>query len=130
MFVLIVKNKKTGLRSAICRPCNREYQREHYLKNKDYYIEKSRVKKQEQVSNLKKIRMEYLRDHPCVECGESDPVVLEFDHLDRNTKTYSVCKIIKDGLGVDTLLAEIKKCQVLCCNCHRRRTCRQLGWEQ
>jgi hypothetical protein len=58
-------------------------------------------------------------DHPCIECGEDDPVVLEFDHL--GGKLFDVGRAISDR-SWDSILEEIAKCEVVCANCHRRRT--------
>ena len=69
----------------------------------------------------------YLTTHPCVHCGETDPIVLEFDHLDQATKTANIARMVSQGLGTAKIQAEIDKCQVLCCNCHRRRTVLQMG---
>jgi acetate kinase len=69
----------------------------------------------------------YLLDHPCVTCGENDPIVLEFDHIDQSTKTDEVCNMVKQSSAIETIANEISKCRVLCCNCHRRHTYHQLG---
>jgi hypothetical protein len=64
----------------------------------------------------------YLATHPCVDCGEADPVVLEFDHV-RGEKRMDVGRMATSvGVGLVTLQAEIDKCEVRCANCHRRKT--------
>lgn len=74
-----------------------------------------REKKQEYVRT-------YLEAHPCVDCGEADPIVLEFDHRDQSTKLHNVANLIT-GMGkMAILITEIEKCDVVCANCHRRRT--------
>jgi len=67
----------------------------------------------------------YLRDHPCVDCGISDPLVLEFDHVS-GMKRASVSQLTRQALPTKTIDEEIGKCQVRCANCHRRRTA--LSW--
>ena len=69
--------------------------------------------------------MDYLRLHPCVDCGESDIVVLEFDHL--RDKTRNVSYLIGTG-EIPRIKEEIAKCDVVCANCHRRRTSERGGW--
>lgn len=66
----------------------------------------------------------YLRNHPCVDCGESDRVVLEFDHV-RGKKVRDVTKMCHDGYALESIKLEIEKCEVRCANCHRRVTHRR-----
>lgn len=49
--------------------------------------------------------------------------MLEFDHLRDKTKT--IAQLAHEGARVEVLAAEIAKCEVVCCNCHRRRTGRR-----
>ncbi len=65
----------------------------------------------------------YLAEHPCVDCGEADIVVLEFDHV-RGTKKRALSVLVKHASSLDVLRAEIAKCDVRCANCHRRQTAR------
>lgn len=69
---------------------------------------------------------EYLTTHPCVDCGERDPVVLEFDHRDPASKSGDVGRLVHSGKRA-VVQAEIEKCDVRCGNCHRIRTAKQFG---
>ena len=71
--------------------------------------------------------VEYLSNHPCEDCGEKDPLVLEFDHLDPTTKLYSISKILATIRPMPILLEEMEKCRILCSNCHQRRTQKQFN---
>jgi len=62
----------------------------------------------------------YLSAHPCCDCGESDSSILEFDHLE--TKNAEMAVLRKDGFSVKALESEMELCEVVCVNCHRRRT--------
>jgi hypothetical protein len=53
-------------------------------------------------------------------------IVLEFDHL--SNKTYNVSSLII-GRSISTIEREIEKCQVLCSNCHRRKTAIEQNWK-
>ena len=64
---------------------------------------------------------EYLLTHPCVDCGVTDLVVLEFDHV-RGVKVGDVSALVTSGYPWTKIEAEIAKCDVRCANCHRRVT--------
>lgn len=63
--------------------------------------------------------LSYLAAHPCVDCGEDDPVVLEFDHV-QTDKVASISDLVHKGYKLELIVAEIEKCEVRCANCHRR----------
>lgn len=71
--------------------------------------------------------IQYLKDNPCVDCGESDLVVLEFDHREPSEKSAQIGNVL-GSWSWERLMTEIVKCDVRCANCHRRRTSRQRGW--
>ncbi len=52
------------------------------------------------------------------------PLVLEFDHL-RN-KAFNIGEGFAERVW-KTILEEIEKCEVVCANCHRRRTALRRG---
>ena len=70
---------------------------------------------------------EYLRQHRCVDCGESDLRVLEFDHV-RGKKERNISNLVREGWAWQRIASEIAKCDVRCANCHRRKTVEQFGW--
>jgi hypothetical protein len=57
----------------------------------------------------------------CYECGERDPAVLDFHHRDHSTKLFSIGDSSKtSSTGIERIMAEVEKCNVVCANCHRR----------
>jgi hypothetical protein len=63
---------------------------------------------------------------PCADCGSFYPaVVMDFDHLPGSTKVGTIGSL-KHRLGMDGLLEEISKCEIVCSNCHRIRTLARL----
>lgn len=119
------KSRKDGFNHS-CKSCKKTHQRNWY--NKACGEQKKRVAKRnrEVKTSLIKTLFEYLKEHPCVKCGEADTVVLEFDHL--RDKTCEVSKLIARAYSWERILEEIAKCQVLCANCHRRKTATDQNW--
>jgi Zn finger protein HypA/HybF involved in hydrogenase expression len=115
-------------RSAMCKPCHREYTREHYRNNKQAYGDKARRSALKYDKKYREIVLNHLLTHPCVDCGEDDPVVLEFDHIDPSTKNFTISEATKNQIAIDKLILEISKCEIRCANCHRRRTAHQFNW--
>ena len=113
---------------GFCKPCRRAYDRAWYHKNRESY----RAKRNGQRKALRyalydKLR-EYCKTRPCADCGEDDYIVLEFDHIDRATKKDSISNMVTNQSSWKKIQEELKKCRVLCCNCHRRRTAKQFDW--
>lgn len=69
---------------------------------------------------------DYLSNNPCVDCGEDNPILLEFDHRDPSTKSFNLAS--GKSFAFDKILKEIDKCDVVCANCHRKRTSIQQNW--
>lgn len=115
------RNKTKGARHSYCLTCGRGASKNHYLKNEQYYVRKAHVRRKELSDELNGKLYEYLEMHPCVDCGEDDPVVLEFDHV-RDEKSYNVSAMGYLFTSWNSLLREIAKCEVRCANCHRRKT--------
>ena len=117
---------KTGKRQSHCRKCHAAYRREHYLRTKPTYIQNERVRMRERRRQNRILLYEYLLGHPCVDCGELDPVVLDFDHRDPTVKRDEVSKLAARQAW-STVLQEIAQCVVRCASCHRKRTASSTG---
>lgn len=121
-----IKDASRGTRRSYCRPCCREYGKEHYRRNTASYRDRARAQRSVDRPRNREFIAVYLSAHPCVDCGEADPVVLEFDHRDPDSKLTEVGHLIHSG-QVAVLRSEIEKCDVRCGNCHRIRTAIQFG---
>lgn len=104
----------------------KEYKHQHYVNNKDVYKERAVLNKREQRRKAAQFVWDFLLEHPCIDCGEKDPIVLEFDHIGDKYKTIS--KMISNSSSLNSIKKEMEKCEVRCANCHRRKTATQLGW--
>lgn len=120
------RNKAKGTRTSWCKTCMKAYDRENNQRP-----ERAAQKRQNTKNSIERARkyvFDYLAEHPCEDCGEDDPVVLQFDHIDPSTKTGNIADWVAQGHGVDKIAREITKCSVRCANCHLRRTAEQFGW--
>lgn len=106
-----------------------EYHRNWYHENKDRIRDRKNRLSSERRKSLLVRAFEYKASHGCADCGEDDPVVLDFDHDDVESKTKAISDMIRCGNSWKNILSEIKKCTVRCANCHRRRTAKQFGWD-
>ena len=103
-----------------------EYQKRWYEKNKGRHIAAVSARNERVRKGVEILLFEHLSSHPCVDCGERDPVVLEFDHV-HGEKAYDVGLLLSRRYPWATVQAEISKCEVRCANCHRRKTARDYG---
>ena len=66
----------------------------------------------------------------CQLCGYKKHFsALEFDHTDRSSKIKAVSMLIKENNSWKMVKEEIKKCMLLCSNCHRLKTYENRDWE-
>ena len=120
------KTRSDGLQT-FCRDCNKEKSKKYYKLNKEYHKEQILKNKERYISVAKEFIFEYLKEHPCVDCNEKDPIVLEFDHI-TNDKYKDISDMVHNGTSIVAIKVEIEKCEVRCANCHRRKTAKQFGW--
>lgn len=105
-----------------CRPCKQTYDREYYGRKKAHIAPKKDANTKRYRARNRKWLIEYLQTHPCVDCGESDIVVLDFDHV-RGTKIMCVSEMaVKRTASLKNVQDEVAKCEVRCANDHRRIT--------
>lgn len=106
--------KKDGLHHS-CKQCKKLSQAKWYKDHKEAHV--SRVAKN-RLEAILQIRDK--KDVPCQDCGIKYPYyVMDFDHI--SDKTFSVAAGVR-LYGIKKILEEIKKCEVVCTNCHRQRT--------
>ncbi len=92
----------------------REYAARHYRKNREAVIAAAQADK----ARRKKLWSEYKATLSCAKCGFSHPAALDFHHKDPATKEHSVHYLTAQRRYAKAR-EEVKKCIVLCANCHR-----------
>lgn len=103
--------------------------RRHYDRNKDAMKARAKAWTAKNRVAVRRWVDHYLSTTPCVDCGEDDREVLEFDHRDPSAKHFTIGDSKnRMSLSLPRIQAEIAKCDVRCANCHRRRTRRQ--WKE
>jgi hypothetical protein len=107
-----------------CRSCFAAY----FRARGDLHRRQSNAAKIVRTQALREHVLDYLRQTPCVDCGERDPIVLEFDHV--GEKAASISELLSDGASMKAVDAEIARCEVVCANCHRRRTAIRGRWRR
>lgn len=64
---------------------------------------------------------DYLLANPCVDCQETNPIVLQFDHV-TGKKTAKISTLVNRNISIEKLKLEISQCEVRCSNCHAYKT--------
>ncbi|HTJ26637.1 MAG TPA: hypothetical protein VMA36_10785 [Candidatus Limnocylindria bacterium] len=120
-----MRDKRTGRKHTVCIGCRRAYCRAYHYRDPDAYNARRRALLAQRRARNRALVEAYLASHPCTDCGTTEPLVMEFDHV-RGTKIREVSSLVRDGATVERLRAEIEKCEVRCANCHRKKTARDL----
>ncbi|MBM7505560.1 hypothetical protein ACFPER_00485 [Agromyces aurantiacus] len=114
-------NRRSRSRDGLqpfCRECNRENARAYYARNREAHVRRIVASKGERRARALELVGRHLITHPCVDCGEDDIRVLDFDHRDSAEKGAEVMKLAQDGHALQRIAAEVAKCDVRCRNCH------------
>ena len=90
---------------------------EHYMRNRQRYIADAKERRLSFFYFLRWIK----EGQPCHDCGVVyNPWQMHFDHTD-DDKIANVSALATKG-NIDKLIEEIKKCDLVCANCHANRT--------
>lgn len=94
----------------------RAYSKQHYKKYKQKYLQSNYRRREELRNYIRCIKA----DTPCTDCSEQYPhYVMDFDHL--RDKEGLIAHFVNYN-NKKALDAELKKCEVVCANCHRERS--------
>ena len=94
------RDKSAGTRRADCKECHSKYVKIQYQKRKQI------------VQDIKS-------NCACAKCGETRGYVLDYHHVDPNEKDNTIARLTSNSTKIENVLEEVKKCIVLCANCHR-----------
>ncbi len=108
------KNKVKGVRSTVCSECQKEYKKKHYYNNKEEHYKRNK-KTEQKIKDY----IDTIKKSGCSKCSEIDSVCMDFHHIDPTLKDRNVSEMYKYG-SLNKVKLEIKKCILLCANCHRK----------
>ncbi len=101
-----------------CKICIRTKNKTNYQNNPEKYLSRAkenRIEKRKWYNEVKSTLK-------CEKCGENHISTLDFHHIDPKKKEFPISRVY---FSKEKILEEIKKCIVLCSNCHRK-----LHWDE
>lgn len=83
--------------------------------------EKTRARTRDKRNKIRRFLQEYKQSNPCADCKENYPYwMMDFDHL--GDKDFTISNFSGTIESMEKIIDEVKKCEVVCSNCHRNRT--------
>lgn len=99
----------------------RAYRRKHYRKYKIQRLANNKARRLHLQDNVN-----ILKSSACMDCHERfNPICMEYDHREPKLKRLSIATMVAQCYNLKEILKEIKKCDLVCSNCHALRTWRQ-----
>ncbi len=98
----------------------RSYGRGYRQRNRQYLLTKHAEKNKNLRERQRQWLIEYRKSLACARCGENHPATLQFHHRNREEKEFEIALCTAFGFSRARLLAETKKCDVVCANCHAK----------
>ena len=115
------RNKAHTRRQSYCRECGNQAWREWYRSepNRKRHLEQLSRRRIRRIERNRRL-VRWLKSAPCTDCqGVYPSHVMDFDHIE--SKSREIPYLVYSS-STETLIEELKKCQVVCANCHRQRT--------
>ena len=120
------RSRPDGL-DTYCKECRRNLDRDRYQRSdkRRRYLAESNSKQRDK---NQRFVTRYLRNKQCIECGFDNSIALDFDHVNPDQKTLAVSEMANTSYSIQRIKQEIRKCRILCSNCHRIHTYTQMGY--
>jgi hypothetical protein len=124
------ENKKTCSKCRVTKPLSEFYQSTRYKSGyvspcKECACEIVKVGQRKRRREFRDVVLTHKSNIPCPDCKQSYPsCVMDFDHRPGETKAFEISQML-GKVSMETLEAEIAKCDIVCANCHRIRTHRR-----
>ncbi len=127
------KNKSQGTYQAYCKECKKLYNKTWYAKeqNRSGQITRAVANKKKYALEVMEWKAAYVAEMGGCSyqgCDVVNPIMIDFDHLDRDQKQDAVGNMVRLGYTLEKIKQEAAKCRLLCANHHRLWTAEQMGW--
>lgn len=109
-----------------CQACSRPYAKKYYEANRERLKDSQSASLEESIAVKREYLINHYRNNPCVDCGESNVLVLQSDH--QRDKVYEVARLVNSGHSLQKLIDELAKCVTRCANCHQIATANTFGF--
>ena len=96
-----LRNRFTRQRQFYCTECGSKMGADGYERNKEHHVENFKANTRNAKQAAREYVYQYLLTHPCTNCGESDPAVLEFRHVGEKDKEVGM--MIARGYGTEAI---------------------------
>jgi hypothetical protein len=118
--------RKSGNRSGHpyekCKECMKRRGRNYYHVNRNRQL-KLAISRRGKYRVLMHTYLSEVKNRPCMDCDKRYPsYVMDFDHREGEIKTNEIARMIVGGWSKNKIETEIKKCDLVCANCHKIRT--------
>lgn len=87
---------------------------------------RARIARKRQAKKCQEFIRGLLETTPCMDCGITDMIVLQFDHRNPEEKEKGISCLLAEG-RMTRLRSEVQKCDIVCANCHIKRTAKAFG---
>jgi len=114
------RSKRKGTRGTWCKDCMKVYDKKRHQEQAPKIRLQKKINRATYSGKNRILMWNYFIDNPCIDCKQTNPILLSFDHIYDN-KSYNVSERI-DNTPWKTLLKEIEKCVVRCLHCHHLKT--------
>lgn len=125
------KGDGTQARTWKCKECTKATSaKQRTGASRESYLSYQRTyhKTYDRDARLERIKkLDEMKAFPCSDCGNSfPPECMDFDHREPKLKSFTISgAVVTRSHSWEEVLLEVKKCRLICANCHRIRTARQ-----
>lgn len=125
-FYIRKSGERTGQYYEKCKLCMKTRGRDYYQKNRERQLPLALARRHRAYVERRKFINE-IKNKPCADCGLEYPYfVMDFDHRKGVDKITDVALMVRRGWSKEKIELEIEKCDIVCANCHRIRTFKNL----